>query len=593
MGNIKLLDEKLVNKIAAGEVVERPASVVKELVENAIDANATSIEVEVSAYGKKLIRVKDNGSGMSADDAKLSLMRHSTSKIKDVNDLFAIHSLGFRGEALASIAAVSCLTLITRQKNEVQGYRIEVEGGNALDSSVAGSSPGTIIEVKDLFFNTPARLKFLKSDSNELRHIVNIVMNYALLYSNISFKLSHEGHVLVDSPSNPDMLQNIASVYGAEFAKHMVKVEHEEKGVSVNGYVSKPSLLKSDKSFQSLYVNGRYVKDDTITNAIYDAYHTLLFVNRHPVVVLDIKLDVSKVDVNVHPTKDKIKIEQSSLVYDVVFSALRTALKGERVEQEVSFKQKPLFKNLGAEISGLKTQVKRKPLLLEKGRQSFFVKENVSSMASAKSYSSTNYPNTSSFAKKFTKLPEMKLIGCVNKTYFIAETNEGLMIIDQHVVWERVLYERFMKEFMDKNVKSQSLLSPKVIELSVPETIVLKDNLDKLKDIGFNVEHFGENSFRISDMPMVFGKALPDDLIKDIISEISEKKTSFESLQESIITRMACRASVKAGDYVSIPQMEKMLEELDATELPFTCPHGRPIIVKLSFSDIEKMFRRK
>ncbi|MFH1637358.1 MAG: DNA mismatch repair endonuclease MutL [Candidatus Woesearchaeota archaeon] len=576
MGNIILLDERLVNKIAAGEVVERPASVVKELVENAIDAGATEIKVEVEGFGKKLIKVKDNGSGMSGEDAKLALMRHSTSKIRKAEDLFAIKTLGFRGEALASIAAVSMLTLTTKEKNGVKGYTIEVEGGKITYSNTVGCSHGTTIEVKDLFFNTPARLKFMKSDSNELKHIIDVVTNYALLYSDLSFSLVHEGHVLVEAPPNSDMLQNIAAIYGGDVAKQMIKIEHEGKGVKIKGYISKPSLLKGDKSYQSIYVNGRCVKEEAIADAIYDAYHTLLFVNRHPVVVLEISLDASKVDVNVHPTKDRIKIERSSLVYEVVFNALRDALKGnELIPEHSAESQSALSKPLSLKKPDLaKPYPERKERPLLRDKQAFFSKEK-------------------SESRKFSKLPKMKLIGCIGKTYFIAETPEGMALIDQHVVWERVLYERFMAEFMGKKVKKQGLLTPKLMPLKAAEAVVLKENLEKIRGMGFDIEHFGDNTFRIGAMPMVFGKGLPDELVKDIISEISSRKSSFEKMQESIIIRMACRASVKAGDYVSIPQMEKMLEELDATELPYTCPHGRPIIVKFSYSEIEKMFKRR
>ncbi len=592
MTKIIQLDEKLINKIAAGEVVERPASVVKELVENAIDARANEIRIEVEGYGKKLIKVKDNGSGMGEEDAGLALLRHSTSKIRDTNDLFSIKTLGFRGEALASIAAVSNMVLETREKDAIKGYKVETEGGKVVYGDTAGCPHGTTVEVRDLFFNTPARLKFMKSDTVELRHIIEVVTNYALLYSYISFRLLHNGNVLLEAPSNSDMLQNMAAIYGTDMAKQMIRVEHEQSGVKIKGFISKPSLLKGDRSFQSVYVNGRYVKDDTITNAVYDAYHTLLFVNRHPVVVLEITLEPEKVDVNVHPTKDRIKIEQSTLVYDAVFDALRTALKEGNLIPEHSAERQSMIspstvaynEKISEEIKTIKKPEaglparQEKPAMLEKGKQSFFAKDAVSTAAENKS---------------FSRLPGMKLIGCIGRTYFIAEIKEGMMVIDQHVVWERILYERFMKEFMGNGVKSQSLLSPKVIELTPAEAVVLKDNLDKIRSLGFELEHFGDNSFRISSMPMVFGKALPDALVRDLISEISESKGTFEKLQEEIITRMACRASIKAGDYVSIPQMEKMLEELDATELPYTCPHGRPIMVKLSYDELEKMFRRK
>ncbi|RME54853.1 DNA mismatch repair endonuclease MutL [Candidatus Woesearchaeota archaeon] len=572
---IKVLDEKLINKIAAGEVIERPASVVKELIENSIDAGATSISVEVKNFGKGMIKVMDNGNGMSEDDARLCILRHATSKINDENDLFNINTLGFRGEALASIAAVSHMFITTCKKGAMKGYMVEVEGGKLVRDESVAPRGGTIVEVRDLFFNVPARLKFLKSDTNELRNIIDIVTRYALINTDKTIKLVHNGHSLVSSPASLTMIDNISSVYGLEVAKQLMEVEYSNEYVKINGYVSKPSLLKSEKSMQSFYVNGRYVKDDTIQQALYDAYHTLLFVNKHPVVVLDINIDAKKIDVNVHPTKDKIKFDNPTKVYDAVFDAVRNTLKNNSlitdfsdIEENVQLsfeKPKPKEKSLGNEMkkSYFDNDVSEQKTIVVKEEK-----------------------------KEKVKLPEMKVLCQIMKTFFIAETEDGVMLIDQHVVQERVLYEKFMKQYMNKEIKQQQLLSSKIVELPPKEAEYLRQNVDVVKLYGYDVEHFGENSFKINAVPMVFNKV--QNGLMELVAELANnEKLSIENMQEDIITRMACRASVKAGDEVTVAQMNKLLDELDKCTLPYTCPHGRPIFIKLTYDDLDKMFRRK
>jgi len=564
---IKLLDDFIINKIAAGEVIERPASVVKELLENSIDAKSTIIEIEIKNYGKDLIRVFDNGLSMNKEDTELSIQRHTTSKINSEEDLTGISTLGFRGEALASIAAVSKMNILTKEKDKLEGFKISLEGGNVIAKGTIGCKAGTTIEIQDLFFNTPARLKFLKTETNELKNIVDIVTRYALFYNNISFKLIHNGHLLLNTNSSENALNNIVSIYGSETSKHLMKVDYQNNSIKISGFISKPSLLKPNKGFQNIYVNGRYVKNETIQQALYDAYHSLLFVNMHPVTILNIEIDPKEIDVNVHPTKDLVKFAQVTKIYDVIFNALRKTLQENslitdytQIDQQMTFGEKKENFNSIKELGS-------------KGIQSQLISEE---------------------KKTLSKLPKMRLLGQIAKTYFLAESQDGFLIIDQHVVQERILYEKFLKQLLNKDVAKQVLVKPELIELSPDEKLITLEKIHELKNLGFELEEFGGNSFMLRSVPTLFNRVQTKDLLLSVLHEIeSNKRSSIEEIQESIITRMACRASIKAGDNCTIPQMEILLEQLDKTELPWTCPHGRPIIIKFSKDEIEKMFKRK
>jgi len=579
---IKVLDEKLINKIAAGEVIERPASVVKELIENSIDAGARKIEVDIKEYGKQLIRIADDGHGMKKEDAELSILRHATSKIGTEEDLTAIITLGFRGEALASIAAVSNLIILTRPKEDIEGFRLEVEGGRLLQKGATGCPSGTTIEVHNLFFNTPARLKFLKTDTNELKSIADIVTRYSLLYKNIAFKLAHNGHTLLNTHMSDDWLDSIAAVYGAESARQLLPIDYDDGAIRIKGYISKPSLLKSDRGWQNFYVNGRYVKNDTLARALYDAYHTLLFINKHPIAVLDIRLDPSSVDVNVHPTKDIIKFSENTRVYDSLFRALRHTLQ-----------ENDLVTDYSAVPGQASLETPRIPMPKLDTMPGIAKKEPLIHGSEKQIRLETKQPSFET-REEMQKLPRMRLLGQIAKTYFLAETDDGFMIIDQHVVEERINYEKFMKQFMGKNVATQTLMKPILIELSPEEKIIVVEHSSKLKDLGFEIEDFGDNSFMLRTVPTLFSRVQPKELLSEVLKQISEnKKSAIEGIQEKIITRMACRASIKGGDDCSRPQMEELLKQLDRTELPWTCPHGRPVIIKFSKDEIEKMFRRK
>ena len=607
MSKIKLLDEDLINKIAAGEVIERPASVVKELIENSLDAGATRINIEIKDSGKKLIKISDNGSGMSSEDAKKSIIRHATSKISNVDDLFAIQTLGFRGEALASIAAVSKMSIITKQKDELEAFNFVVEGGKEISSGTLGAETGTIIEIVDIFFNTPARKKFLKTDSVELRHIVEIVLKYALINENVSFRLKHDKHELLNSPAVESYRNNLASIYGTGLAKELLEVNYQDELVKITGFIAKPFAARNDKNQQHLFVNKRWIRNEDITKAIYEGYHSLLFVGKHPIYVLNLDINPLKIDVNVHPAKTEIKIEQKKEIYYSVLKAIRETLEKHNlipvmdidVEEQLTFgttKKENVEKNVKYRFEPSEQTVLDVKEMKHSTSIDNFEEESYSTPEEEVFISKDNEEKREkerNTIEQSLKLPAMKILGQIHKTFFVAETEGGLILIDQHVVQERVLYEKFMDQLMNKKVAVQELLQGEVMEFSPAEKIYLIDNLKKLHQLGFLLEEFGGNSFVLKTVPSLFGRLQPKDLLYSVLDKLKEGKSKLEEIQEEIITRMACRASVKAGDTMTIPEIQKLLEELSNCKLPYTCPHGRAVLIKVPVEELEKKFKRR
>ncbi len=608
MPKIHLLPEELINKIAAGEVIDRPASVIKELLENSLDAGATRIIVEVKDYGKQLLKVADNGEGMDEEDARKALLRHATSKIKDINDLFSIQTLGFRGEALASIAAVSKLTLTTKQKGALEGFSLMVEGGIVTNEGIVASEKGTTVEIEDLFFNTPARKKFLKTDAVELKHIVDVVTQYALIHPQVSFRLIHDLKELLNSPSVEDWRSNLASIYGVEQAKELLEVEYENNitGIKVYGFISKPYDARNDKTMQSLFVNQRWIRNEELTKIIYDAYHSLLFVNKHPVFVLNLTLDPTKIDVNVHPTKAEIKIEQKKEIMEAVFNAVRETLRKNDLLPVMDFQaeQQLTFGNsLGNKLKKENQKNEAPKYAFEPSEQSALQVKESEAVSYGEGIVPEITPNfiygspitipTADTIPESEKLPPLRLLGQVHKTFFVAETPGGIVFIDQHVVQERVLYERFMEQLMNQKVAVQNLLRGEVLELTPVQKLLVEENKEKLRELGFLLEEFGENSFVLKTVPTLFGRAQPQELLFEVISELHQHHNRMEHIQEELITRMACRASVKAGDTLTVTEMQRLLYELSQAKFPYTCPHGRAVLIKMGVEELEKKFRRK
>ncbi|MFH1127318.1 MAG: DNA mismatch repair endonuclease MutL [archaeon] len=576
---IILLDDHLISKIAAGEVIERPSSVVKELIENSIDAGATEITVEVEEGGKFLIHITDNGSGMTRADAELSLERHATSKIRDENDLSDIHTLGFRGEALASIVSVSRFTLKTKTKESPLGTEIIQEGKDRISVKDTGMPPGTVIAVKDLFFNTPARLKYLKSTSTELGNIIDVITSYTLIYPGIYFRLISDGKPLLTSPQTSDMLANIATIYGKDVAQDMLKIEHTTREIKIAGYTSKPSLTRAGRKNQSIYVNFRYIKNNLITRAVYDAYHTLLPIGRHPLFIISIELDPRTIDVNVHPAKTEIRIEKENELYEAVYTAVKSALDRNHLIPKVIEKtiQKKIPIQYKEPSSGDRRPIYTSPASFphRTAPRQMMIKE-----AKEEDFS-------------FRKLPQLKILGQVSSTYIIAESKDSMHLIDQHAAAERINYEKLKRSPYGKE-DSQSLLTPKIISLSPKDAHIMKDHLKILKSAGFDIEPYSDNSFSVRSIPVILGRQYDDSKITDVIDSIMEaaRTSPIDSLKESLIKTIACKASIKAGDPMTDKEMLDLLKDLELCDAPYTCPHGRPTIIEMTISEIEKRFKR-
>jgi DNA mismatch repair protein MutL len=563
MNKIIILEETLVSKIAAGEVIERPASVVKELVENSIDAGAKRISIEVSDGGKRSIRVTDDGSGMDPQDAKLSIERHATSKLKSADDLFSIRTLGFRGEALPSIASVSRFELVTNESGS-NGTMIKVEGGKIKSRESAGAPVGTSITVEELFFNTPARLKFQKSKTTELSHIVDIVSKFILSNPQISFKLKSDGGEVLSSIGSGNLLDAVASIYGADMAKAMLKVGDAAQAgdVKVHGYVTQPVITKSDRYGESFFVNGRFVRNALLSRALEEAYRTLIPGDKYPIAVIFVDVNPADIDVNVHPTKREVKFSRPDVAMKAITAAASAAL------SEVGLKQ-------GSSTYG-GGQFNRaegwKPEMMK-------ILEDLPMMSNQ--YPITNEQNNDRTGTLFQ----------FNLTYIILSKGEDLILIDQHAAHERIMYEKIKNKVI---AGTQNLLIPKTIEIEPKEFTLISGNLKEMSELGFEIEAFGKNTVIVRGIPAALKMQGIDSAISGILSELSSsfKIKVVDERREAIWKMMACKAAVKAGDKLSYDEMDGLVKELYATSNPTTCPHGRPTLVRITKADLEKMFGR-
>ncbi|MGB9612999.1 MAG: DNA mismatch repair endonuclease MutL [Candidatus Margulisiibacteriota bacterium] len=533
---IKILPEEIINKIAAGEVVERPASVVKELVENSIDAGATIIAIEVQKSGKKLIRVSDNGCGMSPEEINLALQRHSTSKIKSIDDLFNIQTLGFRGEALPSIASVS---------------KLKIEPNP--------SGCGLTVEVKDLFYNVPARKKFLKSDATELGHIGEIISKYVISFPQISFKFISDGKPLLMSTGSGKLIEAIVAVYGTELAKELMEINYQFPNGNIYGFISRPTISRIDRSYETFYVNQRYVRNFLLNRALEDAYRNLIPNQRYPVGIIFIEIDPKKVDINVHPTKREVKFANNQEIMEALTTAVKGNLSHLTEKQIVRFSEK-----------------------IER------------TMKTWQPEMTSPFFSAAPLETQINIIPEPSLspIYQLKQTYIIATDHEELVLIDQHAAAERIIYDQ-LSEQNHANHK-QFLLVPETIELNPSEGIILKNHLPYLHALGFEIEEFGVNSFIVRALPTFFTKINTKQLIIDLIGELYEigKSAQIEVVQEKIKKVIACHSAIKAGEKLSSAQMLQLIKDLFATKNPSTCPHGRPTMIRLTEKDLAKKFKR-
>jgi DNA mismatch repair protein MutL len=596
---IKVLPPEVAAKIAAGEVVERPGSVVKELVENAIDAGARHVRIEVQAGGKRLIRVADDGQGIPADEVPLAFVRHATSKLSTVDDLARVTTLGFRGEALASIAAVSHLTLVSRLRGQEPGTKIRVEGGLQRSLGPAGAPIGTMITVENLFQNVPARLKFLKADATETGYIRQIVANYALIRPGISFSLASNGRQVLQTPGGGDLYQALVSVFGLVVAKQLLPVAPPTTGdsapIEVTGYVGVPSLHRGRRDQVILFVNHRWIQDRSLGHAVFQAYHTFLPVDRHPVAVLNVELDPTEVDVNVHPTKAEVKFREPNTVFKIVQRAVRTTLVDNAPVPEGGFglAAPGAFEGHAGDLQRWLHQPDQSEGLTP--AQLGFEPPPSPSTDVDHDWSAAGATPvaTAAFLGGSSAIPLLRVLGQVQQMYIIAEGPAGLYLIDQHAAHERVLYDRLMTSWEQTAAVSQTLLSSATLDLSPAHIAVLEAERATLERLGFVIEPFGGHTYRLLAVPELLSRGDPAAALLDILEEMAAGAVPMSRAAHERIAVIVCkRASVKGGQTLAIDEMRELVRQLERSEAPRTCPHGRPTMIHLSAGRLAREFGR-
>ncbi len=602
--SIQILPEQLCNQIAAGEVVERPASVVKELLENSLDARATEICIEVEKGGKRLIRIIDDGCGMGRDDAFLCLERHATSKIHNESDLFALHTLGFRGEALPSIASVCRMQLQTCAQGGDEGWEIYAEGGQVKRAGAIGLPPGTSIEVRDLFFNTPARRKFLRKDETEFGHIADIVTRLALASPAVQFRLLHNGRPLIEVYRQSGLAERIGALLGRPLLADLLPVDVDGGNeLKLRGFVSQPSIHRSTTGAMYTFINGRYIRDRVVQHALLEGFRNVLVKGRYPVVVLFLEIDPSLVDVNVHPTKHEVRFRDQRLVHDFITSAVRDVLRpsgwlkepgahaGPTTAAVSQPSERPIYpsaptpeivREYRKEIQeSLQLYGRTPPPLVDR---SF----NMPVSSESPSHAEADPAETQGFYSS------LRIVGQYRNSYIVCQDGNDLVLVDQHAAHERIGFERLRKQFLAGSIERQALLFPVVIELDFREADQFVGQLEKLDRLGFDIEHFGGKSFVLKGVPRFLDQTDAEQLVRDIASEttlIGKSVLAEESLDKVFIL-MACHGVIRANQALAVPEMSALLKELDAVDFSAHCPHGRPVMVRQSLADIEKMFKR-
>ena len=630
---IKVLDKQIADKIAAGEVIERPISIVKELVENAVDAGADSIVVEIKNGGKTYIRVTDNGCGIPYDEVETAFLRHATSKIESVKDLDAIGTLGFRGEALASIAAVTRTELITKPAPQKTGCRVVLQGGEVIANEHTGCPDGTTIVVTDLFYNTPARLKFMKSDSAESGLIIDFMSQIALAYKDIKFRLINNGRILFSTIGDGNRLNTIVRVFQDVDAKNMVPLSMEEGGLAVDGYISTPAMSRTTRGSQIFFVNGRVVNSKVIDRGVTAGYKERLFEGRYPVVYLFLRVDPATIDVNIHPNKREVRFDDEQLIVDFISRAIKAAL----ATKDAVVDAGNLFNGREPKISGEKVfqrvfegikeekkkkvekeeQVDIKKLLSTVNNPVSKVCEPVSDFAEPKkeAQKTDHKPETKVVRiEKVTSVPkpvetqphleiyepmlkpfdfsELQVTGVVFDTYITAVDGMNFYLIDQHAAHERIFYEKLVGEYENADKVRQPIMVPIMVNVSLATSENKFDWLDALENMGFTIAEFGQNTYRVSEIPMFMELSEAEDFIHEFIENIQNSTNLSNSVVINKLIMMSCKAAVKANDKLSSAEITALINDLSACINPFSCPHGRPTFIKLSRYEIEKMFKR-
>ena len=598
MNKIIVLDENTANMIAAGEVVERPSSVVKELVENSIDAGATKITVEIKSGGVKYIRVIDDGSGISSDDTVMAFERHATSKIRTHEDLDNIYTMGFRGEALASIASVSEVELVTKTKDDSYGTRVIINGGNFIKSENTGATGGTDITVKNIFFNTPARYKFLKKDTTEGSYVIDVVSRIALSHCDISFKLISNGSVVLHTPGNGELKSAIYSIYGKNVSDRLLEVNYVDDIYTVTGYITDKDFYRGNRSYQSFFVNGRYIKSKILTSALDSAYSTYMMKGKYPFAVLQIEVNTAVVDVNVHPAKTEVRFSDEKQAFSSIYHAVVSTLDKKTAVKEITFVKESYKFDEVAEPKK------------EQASLSDLVKD-VRPPVENKTYDTSTYTAPKPAEKVVFEEPEIKYekkeveikpdvdkniewldsrsLGQVFLTYIILQNGEDMYLVDQHAAHERVMYEKILNS-SDSNKNTQVLLEPVVFSLSVQESKMLEDNMDAFNNTGFAIEKFGDNSFICREQPAWGYEGDINLLISQVVEDLMQKPR-VEEVKE-YVAKKACKRAIKANRKLSEIEIDSLLKQLKECDNPNTCPHGRPVCIKITKKEIEKMFKR-
>lgn len=590
------MDQDTRSKIAAGEVVERPASVVKELVENAIDAGATAITIEVEGGGLAIIRVTDNGSGIEPDDVVLAFERHATSKISRADDLEAIFTLGFRGEALASIAAVAKVRMETVRQGFSEGVFVEFEGGVMKAQGIVGRPGGTAVTVSELFYNTPARLKYVKSPQAEAARIKDVIDRFVLGYPHLSFMYASGGKKVLHSPGTGDIKGAIAAVYGNEIAKQMIPVQYSWDDVKIDGYVGSPDVSRANRSFQTFFVNGRYIRSPLLSKALEEAFSTLIMVNHFPFCVINLALDPHEVDVNVHPAKIEVRFVDERKVAAALFYAVKQALS---IHGLLGSSSLSVSAEVNSENDGGKTpqvakdgdsfeQAELKPKMPIDG----YRQPNVAQPAKVNEALRVYEPMlTASF--EHDAQPSMRVLGSLFSSYLLIERGDELCIIDQHAAHERILYERYMEMFQKQHIEVQYLVSPVLLELTAIDQQLLEENMELLRSLGFEIEPFDSDTWVLKAVPVLFGQPQAERLLKDILDgmRLFDRSNPYNYRQQGVMM-LACRSAVKAHDPLDQKQIVALAASILGGSLPPTCPHGRPIVRCISRYELEKMFKR-
>ncbi|MBF8984498.1 DNA mismatch repair endonuclease MutL [Lutibacter sp. B2] len=645
---INRLDELIANKIAAGEVVDRPGSVVKELIENSIDAKASKIIVEIKNAGKTHIRITDNGTGIHPEDVEVAFERHATSKIKEVEDLNTILSLGFRGEALASIASVSQLELITKTEDINVGRQVIVHGGKIIENKEIGAPKGTTIIIKNLFYNVPARHEFMKSNAAETSYIGDFLSKLALAYPQISFRFVNNGEVVFSTSGDGKVLNNIVSIYGKEMAKNIIHIKGEENGLSIEAYMCKPSMTRGNRQLQTSFVNGRYIKSKMINNAISEAYKTLITINRYPICFVYLKITPNLVDVNIHPTKTEIRFKDPISISNLITKVLKDGLfrdslipdmndkyynysvmerkkvieppQKQKIEKiipkepivnvntlpttnttNVYIPEKEIVK---LPIEPLKTE-KKEVVLENKASYDLEVKKNIHYIepkkiepkkdtieVKEKDVQETFLKKNKEKSKIDESISNIKIIGQLFNSYLIGQDSNKMYLIDQHAAHERILYEWFSKRYKAQTPLSQKILIPILIELSFGEYEQIKEYKHVFCNLGFELEEFGTNTFRITSVPVVFGKPEAKEFFIEIVGQLQKGVNNNYDVKMDKIISMSCKNAIKANDKLEKLETDQLLKQLAMADNPYTCPHGRPIIISMTQHEIERKFKR-